>query len=84
MPVYALECFHFVVKLEENGLRRHFPVHAERIWICQVFIGDLQSHLTQESLSIIPDSPGGVQRLKLDANEVLHLAFVNRSQEVVH
>ena len=71
--VDALEGVNLVVKLYEDCLGSHLPVHAERfLWLGHVL---LQSEFLQGKFALWPDGAGSVHRLQLDANEVFHLAF---------
>jgi len=77
------ECLHLMVKLHEDGLCCHLPIHAERLPGGRGFPIVGHANELQEPLSRRPYRACGVKRLKFDADEVDRTSAVNRDQEVI-
>ena len=72
-----------VMELHQDRLGRHLPVHPERF--CRLCVSSLHadSLIVQKPLPLRPNRSGGVQRLQLDADEVLDFAVLGRHQKEV-
>ena len=71
--VDALEGFNLVVKLHQDCLRSHLPIHAELFGGVRFLGFDGYPLISQEALSLRPNSARRIERLKFDADEVRDL-----------
>src|SRR3990172_7587400 len=84
MFVDALESLYLVMQLYENGLSRHFPVHAIPLLALRTSFIDLHALFFEQALTLRPDCASSIQSLKLYADEVHYLLALCRHKEVVN
>jgi len=72
-----LKGINFVMHLNQNGLCRHFPIHA--VWFIRVFgiVWSWNPYLTQKPLPFWPYCTSCVQCLDFDADKILNLSISN-------
>jgi hypothetical protein len=79
----VLERRDLVMKLHQDRLRRHLPVHPERLRRSCITTANGNPFALQEALAFRPHGTGRVKRLKLDTNEVPGLPVTHGNKAVV-
>jgi len=80
----VLEGGNFVVQLDQNCFRGHFPVHAESLGRFHILFLRRYAVLFRKSLSFWPDRACRVHCLQLDTYKIPWPAIANRHQAVIN
>lgn len=71
------------MKLNQDRLGRHLPVHTERLRVLYIGRSDRNAMCGEEALALGPHRSRGIQSLKFDTDEIPNLPLKRGSQDVV-